>query len=69
MNAAQIELLSRLRTINDKYAGDPELRQKLKDNVEPSKVKGVLAELDKVAEHPFSPDDQDAIKDIYFNFC
>lgn len=70
MTPKQMELLDRLREIIDRYIDDPELRRKLHAWVEPSKVKGILAEMDShLMRRPYSAEDQETIKDIYFYFC
>ncbi len=69
MNARQTELLGRLRELVDGYIADPAVVVRLKANVEPLKVKYVLAELESNRIREFSAADQDWIKEIYFNFC
>jgi hypothetical protein len=69
VNQVQIQLLNRLREIVDEYVSDVSAASKMKMNIEPSKVKYVLHELERNRTKPISAKDKEAIKDIYFNFC
>ena len=69
MNAKQTELLKRLEEIVETYISDPILQSKLRESIDPLKVKYVLNELEISKNKPFNDSDKNDIKNIYFNFC
>lgn len=63
------ELLEKLEEIIDSYIVDKEIDKELIENLNPTKIKYILAELEKHKIKELSRIDREVIKDIYFYYC
>lgn len=63
------ELFLKLKKLIDSYIENKEFSNELINEIEPSKVKYVLGELDKKKFKEYSAEDKELIKDIFFYYC
>jgi hypothetical protein len=62
------DLLQSLRRIIESYVADAEKKEELLSEVVSTKVKYVLAELEKYRSHEVTEADGEIIKDLFFHF-
>ena len=63
------DLIVNLEGLIKRYIDDKDVVKELIKNIEPSKVKYVLGEIDKYRSKEYSSGDKDLLKDIYFYYC
>lgn len=62
------QLIANLEGLIKRYINDQDIINKLIKNIEPSKTKYVLGELDRNKSKDYSSKDRNLIKDIYFYY-
>lgn len=63
------ELFLNLKKLIDYYIENKEVANELISEIEPSKVKYILGELDEKKIKEYSAEDKEVIKDIFFYYC